>query len=160
MPLQLPAVRVWSAPAGVVHLPVGLSSYGEAHRAKPNPHAPAEHDFARRGSDRLALKEEQNEARIAAKGKAEWLALAVDAALDEHGEVVAFPAPGDFCLWLVGQRGQGETGVGEPNLFGIIAEDLVCRFNYLPFVFGQRLSARFLNAILDNESVDLSHVAT
>ena len=86
----------------LVDLLVGHASYGKPHVAEPDPHRSAQLDLAGVGADRLALQEKQDEASVAAVGQAKRLAVAVDAALDEHGEVVALAPPGtsSVCgLW-------------------------------------------------------------
>ena len=147
-------------PGLVVHLTVGLPAYGKPHGAEPDPHAPAQFDLSRAGADRLALQEEQDEPSIAAEGQAERLTSARNAALDEQSSGCSPPAPGRFGLGTMGEGCQGETGIGEADPFGVVAENLIGCLDHLALVFSQRLSARFLDAILDDELVNLGHVGT
>jgi hypothetical protein len=70
--------------------------------------------------------------------------------LDQHRQVVAVTLPGQVGLRFMRQAGQGKPAVGEPHLFCVFTEHLKSRFNHHPFVFGHGLSARFLNAMLDD----------
>ena len=60
----------------------------------------------------------------------------------------------------MGEGCQGKTGIREADLFGVVAENLIGCLDHLALVFGQRLSARFLDAILDDELVNLGHIGT
>ena len=71
---------------------------------------------------------------------------------------MAFTLPGRGTLRLMGEARQRKPAVGESHLFGIIAQDLISSLDYQAFVFGHGLATRFLDAILDDELVDLSHV--
>jgi hypothetical protein len=141
----------------LVDLSVGFSSYGKLHVAEPDLHRTAQLDLTGVGPDRLALQEKQDEASIAAIRHAKRLAGAVSAALDEHGEVVALALPYQIGLRLMRQACQRKTAVGEAHPLGVVGKHLVGRFNHLPFVLGRGLPARFLNAILQDELMDLGH---
>ena len=43
---------------------------------------------------------------------------------------------------------------------GVVAEHLVCRLNHHTFVFGHGLATRLLDAMLNDELVNFSHVGT
>ena len=73
---------------------------------------------------------------------------------------MAFAPPCRALLWFVGERRQGKAAVGKAHPLGIVREHLVCRFNHHTFMFGDGLSARLLNAVLDDELVNFSHVGT
>ena len=60
----------------------------------------------------------------------------------------------------MGKGCQGKAGIREADLFGVVAENLIGCLDHLALVFSQRLSARFLDAILDDELVNLGHVGT
>ena len=111
-------------------------------------------------ADRLALQEKQYETGVAAVGQAKGLTGAVDPALDEHSQVMAVTLPGELAVWLMRQAGKGETAIGEAHLLGIVAENLVCRLDHHALVFGRGLAARFLNAMLHDELVNLGHIGT
>jgi hypothetical protein len=49
----------------------------------------------------------------------------------------------------------GRNRAGEP--LGIVGKHLVGSLDHLPLVFGRRLPARFLNAILEDELMNLCH---
>ena len=60
----------------------------------------------------------------------------------------------------VGQTCQGEAGIGEADLLGVLAENLIGGLDHLALVLSQGLSACFLDAMLDDELVNLGHVGT
>jgi hypothetical protein len=60
----------------------------------------------------------------------------------------------------VGKGGQGKAAVCEPHLLSIFAQNLVRCLNHHALVFGHGLPARFFNAVLDDELVNLGHIDT
>ena len=65
-----------------------------------------------------------------------------------------------LCCGLWGKDRQREAAVGEAHALGIVAEHLVCRLNHHTFVFGGGLATRLLDAMLNDELVNFSHVGT
>ena len=59
------------------------------------------------------------------------------------------------------QAGQGETAVGEAHPLGVVAESTWYAASItMPFVLGDGLPARFLDAMLQDELMNLGHVGT
>ena len=63
-------------------------------------------------------------------------------------------------LRLVGQGREGEAAVGEANLLGVVAEDLVRRLDDLAFVLRHGLPSGFLYAMQQNELMHVGHNRT
>jgi hypothetical protein len=60
----------------------------------------------------------------------------------------------------VWQACEGEPAVGEPHALGIVRQDLIGCLNHHAFVFGNGLTPRLLDALLENEFMNLCHVGT
>lgn len=141
----------------LIDLFVGLPSYRNTHRAQPDPHRAAKLDLAGAGADRLALQEKKDETSIAAVGQPDVLFQPVNAGLDDEGEIVTFSSPCRCRLRLMREAGEGESAVCETDLLGVIAQNLVGSFHHQTLVLGHGLAARFFNAMLDYELMNLGH---
>src|SRR5262249_28184076 len=75
-------------------------------------------------------------------------------------DIVPVASPGRVVRGSVRQGRQGKAGIREANLLSFVAQHLVRGLNHLPFVLAHGLSTRFLNAILDDDLVNFSHVGT
>jgi hypothetical protein len=56
------------------------------------------------------------------------------------------------------QACQSEPRIAEANLIGILTQYLIGGFDYGALVFRERLSARFLHTLSDDQAMNLSHV--
>lgn len=137
--------------------PIGRAPDRQSHVPEPDSHGPAKFDLAAAGFDRLTLQKQQDEASIGTIRDSEGSSRSVDAALDEHGQVVPFPAPHRFCRRLVRQGGEGKARIGEPELVRLFAQDLIGRFDQGTLVLGYGLFARRFDALLHDQAMDISH---
>jgi hypothetical protein len=57
-------------------------------------------------------------------------------------------------MWQAGER---KTGVGKAHFLGVVGEHPVGRLDHKPVVLADSLPARFLNAVVNDQAVNLRH---
>src|SRR3954468_15044478 len=73
---------------------------------------------------------------------------------------MAFASPDQLRLWLVGQGGQSEAGVGEADLLGVFGQHLVGGFHQQAFVLRLSPPSGLLDTFLEDQLVHPRHDTT
>src|SRR3954447_25311478 len=73
---------------------------------------------------------------------------------------MALASPSRGLLGLMGQGGEGKAAVGETHPFGIVTENPVGDLDDIALMLADGLPAGFLDALLQNEPMDLRHIVS